>query len=206
MNYKEFNDHELLSFIAESNEDSHEILFEKYKPLIVSTATKMIRTCPNLGLETKDLIQEGYLGLNQAIDTFDDKKDVLFFTYAKTCIESKMVSLIVSSKRLKHRILNESLSFEANEDESNALETALEDSTLNPENYLIEIESMEELVSRIKEKLTSFESQVFELKINHFSYKEIASILDKEPKAIDNAIQRIKNKIMVTLNKKNEHK
>lgn len=201
MNYKDFNDQELLSFISESNEDSHEILFEKYKPLIVSTATKMIQSCSNLGLETKDLIQEGYLGLNQAIDTFDDKKDVLFFTYAKTCIESKMVSLIVSSKRLKHRILNESLSFEANEDESNTLETALEDSTLNPENYLIEIETMEELVSRIKEKLTSFESQVFELKINHFSYKEIANILDKDPKAVDNAIQRIKNKITLTLNK-----
>lgn len=202
MNYKDFNDQELLSFISENSEDSHEILFKKYKPLIVSTATKMMHSCPNLGLETKDLIQEGYLGLNQAIDTFDDKKDVLFFTYAKTCIESKMVSLIVSSKRLKHRILNESLSFEANEEENNSLETALEDSTLNPETYLIEIESMEELVSQIKEKLTPFESQVFELKINHFSYKEIANILDKDPKAVDNAIQRIKNKITLTLNKK----
>lgn len=202
MNYKDFNDQELLSFISENSEDSHEILFEKYKPLIVSTATKMMYSCPNLGLETKDLIQEGYLGLNQAIDTFDDKKDVLFFTYAKTCIESKMVSLIVSSKRLKHRILNESLSFEANEEDNNSLETALEDSTLNPENYLIEIESMEELVSQIKDKLTPFESQVFELKINHFSYKEIANILDKDPKAVDNAIQRIKNKITLTLNKK----
>lgn len=201
MIYKDFNDQELLSFIAETNEDSHEIIFEKYKPLIVTTATKMISNCSNLGLEIKDLIQEGYLGLNQAIETFDDTKDVLFFTYAKTCIESKMVSLIVASKRLKHRILNESVSFEVNEDEQGAYENVLEDSSLDPEKYLIEIETMEELVSKIKESLTPFEAQVFELKINHFDYKEIANLLDKDPKAIDNAIQRIKHKIMVALKK-----
>lgn len=193
MNYKDFDDQELLSFIADSSEDSHEILLKKYKPLIVSTATKMISNCSNLGLEIKDLIQEGYLGLNQAIDTYADDKEALFFTYAKTCIESKMISLIIASKRLKHRILNESYSLESTEDV--VYEPVSEDSTLNPEDYLIEIENMEELVSNIKEKLTPLETQVFELKINHFNYKEIANLLDKDPKAIDNAIQRIKIKV-----------
>lgn len=142
MNYKDYNDQELLSFIAEESEESHEILFEKYKPLIVSTATKMIKNCSNLGLEVKDLIQEGYLGLNHAIDTFDQTKDVLFFTYARTCIESRMISLVVSSKRLKHRILNESLSFEATEEENTSFENILGSSTLDPEQCSIEIETM----------------------------------------------------------------
>ena len=109
MDYREFNDQELLSYISEADtmEHSSEILFQKYKPLISKIARKMIATCPNLGLETKDLIQEGYLGLHQAIDTYDDQKEVLFFTYAKTCIESRMISLVVASRRLKHKFLNE---------------------------------------------------------------------------------------------------
>ena len=43
MRYKEYNDYELLSFINEADEDANEILFEKYRPLIVSIATKMIK-------------------------------------------------------------------------------------------------------------------------------------------------------------------
>lgn len=206
MDYREFNDQELLSYISEADttEHSSEILFQKYKPLISKIARKMIATCPNLGLETKDLIQEGYLGLHQAIDTYDDQKEVLFFTYAKTCIESRMISLVVASRRLKHKFLNESLSFEF-DDETKTLEAVLEDNSSNPESYLIEVENTEEMIRQIKDRLTFFEAQVFELKINHFNYKEIADLLGKDPKAIDNAIQRIKTKISSYLEENNKN-
>jgi RNA polymerase sporulation-specific sigma factor len=89
MNYRELNDHELLSYIAESHGEAEEIIFHKYEPLIHSTAKRMYTYCKNTGLELNDLIQEGMLGLNQAIVTYKDNKDTMFFTYAKTCIESK---------------------------------------------------------------------------------------------------------------------
>ena len=56
-------------------------------------------------------------------------------------------------------------------------------------------ESKKQIVELIEEKLTDFEKQVFELMLSYFNYKEIADMLDKEPKQVDNAIQRIKVKV-----------
>lgn len=197
MNYRDFNDNELIAYIKESNEEANNIIFEKYRPLIVGAASRMFNYCKNSGLELNDLIQEGMLGLNQALNGFDTTRDVTFYTYAKTCIERKIVSLVVSSRRLKHKILNESISIEIynDNDEFVNLDKLLSDSSTDPETIMFDNEQNNELIDKIKNQLTPFEQQVFELKINNFNYNEIAEILDKDSKSIDNALQRIKIKI-----------
>jgi len=201
MNYKDYNDYELINYIKESSEEANDIMFEKYRPLIVTIATKMINYSPNLGLEINDLIQEGMLGLNTAINSFDENEETLFFTYAKTCIERKMISAIVSAKRQKHKILNESMSLELYETDEKTpiLETLVADNSYNPENIIVEYEDEQSLMKNILEQLTTLEQQVFELKISGFKYKEIADILDKDPKVIDNALNRIKTKIKLLI-------
>ena len=196
MNYKEYDDNELLSYAAENNEDAIDILYKKYEPLIYKKAKHLFSYGKNTGLELNDLVQEGLVGLNQAIQTFNGEKDTLFFTYAVTCIERKMISTITATKRQKHRILNESISLEyTSDDEEKALEFLLEDKKANPEEQLIHMETEKELISQVQKTLTDLESQVFELKLNDFNYREIADILDRDPKVIDNALQRIKLKI-----------
>lgn len=196
MNYRDYNDFELLSYIGENNEEAADVLFEKYNPLIVATANRLYCYCKNTGLELNDLIQEGRLGLNLAINSFTDDKDTSFYTYAKTCVERKMISVIISARRQKHRVLNESLSLEGTTELDNTFtfEKSLEDNSYNPENILLDIENQEELIKEIYSHLTNFEVQVAELKINGFEYREIAEILDKDIKSIDNAIQRIRIK------------
>lgn len=197
MNYKDYNDFELIGYIRENSEEANEILFQKYKPMIVAFATKMINYSPNLGLEINDLIQEGMLGLNTAINAFDENDETSFYTYAKTCIERRIISTIIAAKRQKHKILNESMSLEVYTDEDNStiVDALVADNSYNPENIIVQIESEHKLLEKIVSQLTSLEQQVFELKINGFKYKEIADILDKEPKVIDNALNRIKTKI-----------
>jgi len=197
MNYKDYNDYELINYIRENSEEANEILFEKYKPMIVNLATKMVNYSPNLGLEINDLIQEGMLGLNTAINSFDENDETSFYTYAKTCIERKIISTMVGAKRQKHKILNESMSIEIYNDEegSNVMEGLVADNSYNPENLIVQTEDGNTLYEKIVEQLTPLEQQVFELKAGGFKYKEIADILDKEPKVIDNALNRIKNKI-----------
>lgn len=203
MNYKDYNDNELVNYIYENSEEATEILYEKYKPLIVNMSTKMIKYCGNLGLEVSDLIQEGMLGLNNAVNHYNENKNISFYTFAKTCIERQMISQIRSAKRLKHRILNESLSFEIDDsNEEVGLEYFFGDDEYNPENIVLGIEQNKDLLNDINQVLTPFEQQVFELKMSEFEYKEIAEILDKEPKSIDNAIQRIKIKIKKILDEK----
>ncbi len=194
MYYRNFNDNELVMFVSENNEEAKTILFEKYRPLIISLANKMHKTTSYNGLEVNDFIQEGYIGLSNAMTYYSDDKDASFYTFAKTCIERRMISLIISTKRLKHKVLNESISLQANTSENFSLEMLIGDSDVDPLNLILDNEAKDELINKIKDKLTDFEEQVFLLKINNFNYREIAQLLDKKPKAIDNALQRIKVK------------
>lgn len=200
MNYRDFNDNELVSYIREDSEESQIIIFEKYKPLINKTATKMYKGCFNCGFEKDDLIQEGMLGLDAAIKTFSESKEASFYTYAKTIIERKMISLIVASRRQKNKILNESISLDADDEGNNNSVKFAKDSSTNPEFIMMDNIDEANFLNRAKDKLTSFEEQVFMLKVNHFDYKEIALMLGKNPKAIDNALQRIKTKIKEDVN------
>ena len=200
MNYNNVNDYEILSLVAD-NEEATEELFEKYKPLIVSLCKKMYKTNQNNGLDLNDLIQEGMIGFSTAISTFDDAKDTTFFTYAKTCIERRLISVVKSASRYKHQLLNESYFVEDLAYDNKSLENLLEDNNSNPENKLIDDENANELIKNIQKQLTSLERAVFELKISGFNYREIAEILDKDNKSIDNAISRIKAKVHNYLNK-----
>ena len=204
MEYKDYNDYELLNYVSENNDEANEILYNKYLPLIQTTAKKMYKYCSNKGLEINDLIQEGMIALNHAIETFDDTKDTTFYTYAKTCIERRIISEVIATRRLKHKILNESVSLEiANEKgEEVNIENLLGDNSYNPEQIIIDCEINKEFIEQIKAMLTDYEEQVFDLTINSFSYTGIAEILERSPKAVDNAIQRIRIKIREYLNNK----
>ena len=205
MNYRDLNDNELLSYIQENNEEAYNIMYKKYEPLINSIASKMIKVIPNAGLEVSDLMQEGRLGLTYAVKSFSYDKEASFFTYAKMCIQRKIISSVIATKRLKHKFLNESISvdFKYDDEEHNMLDYLFEDNSSNPEICLLDYETEKDLIEKTKNKLTDFELQVFELKLNGFSYREIANILEKETKTIDNALQRIKNKFKVIIQENN---
>ncbi|MBE6159933.1 MAG: sigma-70 family RNA polymerase sigma factor [Lactobacillales bacterium] len=205
VNYKDYNDNEILSYINEANEEAIELIYEKYKPLINKIATNLFKKyCKNTGLDISDLTQEGMLGLNSAINHYKENKEVLFYTYAKTCIERKIISSVIAANRQKHKVLNDSISFEIDLDNNINLEAFFGDTEYNPENIVISKESNDELLSKIENVLTNVELQVLQLKLDGFEYKEIASVIDKDVKAVDNAVQRIRQKIKKIINESNE--
>ena len=202
MNYDGLNDYELVSYVMNS-EEATDILFEKYRPLIYSIAKKMYKD--NLGLDINDLVSAGMVGFSVAINTYNEHKDTLFFTYARKCIETRIATLLKSATRQKYRILNDSISVEALEEEFNIdLDKLIGDDKKNPETIMVDNENLNELIGDIEEELTNFELQVFELKKNGFNYREIAEALGIDAKKIDNAIQRIKAKIKNYLEKKDK--
>ena len=196
MEYKDYNDNELISYIAEGNEDANNVLIEKYKPLITKLATKMLPFCESNGLELSDLVQEGMIGLNHAIARYHEQENILFYTYAKKCIERKMLSVVTKSNRKKNRILNESISYD---DDETKLLKVLRDNTPSPEELIFDLDNEKDLIDKIKLELTDFENQVFSLMISGFQTQEIADLLDKDRKSIENAVQRVKMKIKKVL-------
>ena len=191
----DYNDQELLDYINSGNEEALEIIYKKYEPFIDSKAKRYLKVNDRLGIDLNDLLQEGRLALNEAIKGFNSSMDTTFYTYATTCIERRMISFLISSNRLKHKILNESIPFEQDDDSSSySLENIIINDDNDPLNIVISNAREENFFMKIKQELTDFEYQVFELKYHNFNYKEISEILEKDSKAIDNAIQRIRIK------------
>lgn len=191
MEYQDLNDYELLNYVAENIEEANDIIVDKYRPLVISICNKMVKYINNCGIDRNDLIQEGMVGLTSAIFHFKDQKEASFYTYANTCIKRKVISAIVTANRQKHKILNESISYD---DPDLTNDKFLKDSNHDPLQIIANSDMLDNIEDKIKAKLTSLEMQVFELMISGFKYKEIADILDKDIKSIDNAIQRIRNK------------
>ncbi len=204
MNYDDnINDYEMISYVSENNEQANDVIFEKYKPLICERASKLLVYCKNYGIEINDLIQEGMIGLHDAITNFNESYDVCFYTYALKCINSRIITYIVQAGRFKNKALNESINLELNlNDKSNEFGKSLADNSYNPEKILINEENKNEILNLIDEILSNSEKEVINLKINGFTYKEIADILGKPIKFVDNTLQRAKSKIKAQLKNK----
>ena len=106
MNYKNINDYEILYLVSEDKDSNYDILFQKYLPIIKSISSKYFPFASNHGVEYQDLVQEGFLALNNAITTYQDNEKTIFYTYACVCIERHLATYCRSLAAQKHQILN----------------------------------------------------------------------------------------------------
>lgn len=203
--YDEINDYELVSMAQELNEDAINLLHKKYQPIIYNKSRKILKYIHNKGIELADLIQEGNLAIELAIQNFNSTDDVSFYTFVNLCIDRQLINILNITNRNKHKILNEAIPLENNDKDEVNLIDIIEDNSYNPEQELITEEQLKELYKDITDELTNFESFVFGLKIQGLSYKEIADVLDKDIKSVDNAVQRIKLKLKSIIEKRNNY-
>ena len=196
MNYKEYSDGELCSMICEANEDAKDILFAKYKYIIDIVIKKYLLSSMKVGIEYNDLYQEALVGFTDAINSYDEKKEASLATFITLCVERKMQNTILRAKTLKNKMFLEALSLDYHKDYDIPLSEKLSDDYKNDPLHNITIEEdYNELLNQIEQKLSAKEYEVFTLLVSGLTYKEIAEKLNKDVKQIDNAIQRMKNKI-----------
>ncbi len=139
-----------------------------------------------------DIRQEAYLGLVDAIFSFDSSKEVLFYTYANVCISNKVKNFFLKRSTNKERFYTNALSLDDVHDLSFASNSS---NSLNPEHIYIEQESYKGLIATIFDKLSRLEKAVLILHLKNYSYKEISSILEIPIKSVDNALRRAKSKL-----------
>lgn len=194
-------DEQLVKMAQEGSETAEEILIEKYKSLAKGKAQIYFI----VGADNEDVIQEGMIGLFKAVRSYDPDRDAAFRTYADLCINSQIITAIKKANRRKHRPLNESLSLNKTvmeDDRETTMENILRDSEENnPEALMLMREVIDCLKAQDSGIFSAFEWKVWNEKLKGRSYTEISKILKKSPKSIDNAIQRIKKKVLAYMEK-----
>lgn len=204
MKYDDINDQELISMLHESSEDAKDILFEKYQYIIDIEMKKYMGMAKVLGYDYHDLYQDALVGFSDALNSYRDDKNCSLASFITLCVDRKLQVSIKKAGRLKNKLLNESLRLEHVYSSYTApLMDLLSDHLENdPLENIVKEEKKDELIDDIKSVLSDNEYEVFSLMIHGLKYDEIAILLNKDLKQVDNAIQRIKAKIRKIIDKK----
>jgi RNA polymerase sporulation-specific sigma factor len=154
------------------------------------------------GGDSEDLIQEGLIGLYKAVRDFRSDKETSFRSFAELCITRQIITAIKTATRFKHAPLNTYVSFSqtpAGQDSEGdcTLGDALPGPAVDePSICVISTEELQSLVFCLGTGLSALEADALRLYLEGSSYEEMAGELDVDTKTIDNALQRVKRKIL----------
>ncbi len=167
---------------------------------LVTRYNRLVRTCARpfflAGGDSEDLTQEGMVGLITAVREYDAGKEASFRTFAEICIRSRLYTVLRASARDKQQPLNQSLSLDDSHFDSNPLTSGTSNlAQRNPEDFLIDREHTAALLSGVRKQLSEFEAKILGFYLDGLSCREIAKAVNKPPKSVDNAVQRIRRKV-----------
>jgi len=154
------------------------------------------------GGDSEDLIQEGLIGLYKAVRDFRSDKETSFRSFAELCITRQIITAIKTATRFKHAPLNTYVSFSqtpaGQESEGDCtLGDALPGPSVDePSVMVISTEELQSLVFCLGTGLSQLESDALRLYLEGSSYEDMAESLEVDTKTIDNALQRVKRKIL----------
>ena len=198
MEFEKMSENDIINLAQNKEDSAMEYLLEKYKPLVRQKTRKLFL----IDGDKDDLIQEGMIGLFKAVRDYQAGKDAAFRTFADLCISRQLYSAIKKSNRLKNQPLNSYISIYSDEfndaDELAGERTVISsgsDNIANPEAIVIDRESAVDMQNQMFDKLSKMEREVLKRYLDGMTYQEIAADMEKSPKSIDNALQRIKGKI-----------
>ena len=198
--YDVATDEELLAKHREGDTRAAETLLSRYRGF----ARMKARSYFLAGADRDDILQEAMIGLYKAIRDFQADKQASFRAFADVCITRQLITAIRSARCQKHTPLNSYVSLSKpiapDEDPDRQLMDVLSSpGHLDPLEVVIATEELGDIKAAFDELLSEFEKEVLHLYADGKSYQDIALLLDREVKSIDNALQRIKRKIEVYL-------
>src|SRR5207253_7114821 len=154
------------------------------------------------GGDSEDLIQEGLVGLYKAVRDFRADKETSFRSFAELCVTRQIITAIKTATRFKHAPLNTYVSFShtpagQDSDSECTLGDALPGPGVDdPSVCVISTEELQSLVFTLGSGLSRLEADALRLYLEGSSYEQMADELGCDTKTIDNALQRVKRKIL----------
>ena len=167
MDYKKYNDNELIYMVQENDEISSDLLFKKYYPIIFKLSHEYYIKYNGCGYELDDFYQEALAAFYRALSNYDSSKGVLFYTFVVVCIKRALSSF---ERKLNSKNTTDSIDIRE-------LEYCVEDIRENPtcrESFT----GLENIIKDVIFSLSLEAGAIIELKVNGFTYKEISILLD----------------------------
>ena len=191
------SDNDVIRLAQEGDESAMEHIIIRYNKFVHTLAEKYYMN----GYDSEDIVQEAMIALHGAAVNFNPDESS-FKTFAALCITRRIVSVLKSTKRKKNIPQKFTVSLDGMmcEDGRLLLDTIGDTKKDNPESIIISKENLAAYNKKIQKKLSKFEYEVLNYHLNDIPYKDIAILLGKNIKAVDNAIQRIKRKLNYILN------
>jgi RNA polymerase sporulation-specific sigma factor len=196
---RELEDLQLVMRVRNGDEHAREQLIRRYTGFVRMKASSYFLA----GGESEDLIQEGLIGLWKAVRDFRPDKETSFRSFAELCVTRQIITAIKTATRFKHQALNSYISFShtpagQEPDSDCTLGDALPGSHVDePSVQVISSEELRSLVFCLGTGLSSLEADALRLYLEGNSYEQMADDLGCDTKTIDNALQRVKRKIVV---------
>ena len=191
-NYKSFSDEELVKKANAGETEALEYLVEKYS----DTVKIIARPYYLVGGSEEDLISEGMIGLFGAVRSYDAKSSE-FKTFAALCIKRRIISAVRKSNGNKDKPLNNYVSLNNGEkDDMQNIELLVNAGIEDPETEYINKERYAEIQKALSSEFSDFEKRVLDEFLSGKSYVEISEDIKTSFKSVDNAMQRIRKKIL----------
>ena len=156
------------------------------------------------GADRDDVIQEGMIGLYKAIRDYRSDRQSSFRSFAELCVTRQLITAIKTASRQKHGPLNTYISLQRSATTEEEGDRVLSDilaarDVCDPAEIVINAWEATSIKEGFTDALSSFESDVLVLYVEGKSYCEIAQFLGRRPKAVDNALQRVKRKVEIQI-------
>lgn len=190
----EYPDNELTYYLHDNSEEARDIIYEKYKYIIDVLINKYKRVFYALNIDVEEVRQEANLAFSYAIYNYNEDKDTSLSTFITLCVERKIRQVIKSHETIKSKVHSETISLNSSNNDI-SLENFIGDNTYEPLKTIENIDTLKYINKEVKSLLSNSELEVYNLMIKGLNYTEIANILNKTPKQIDNSIQRIRIKL-----------
>lgn len=191
--YASLSDEQLCGLAREGDRDAEETLVSRYTRLV----RQLSRPFYLAGGDSDDLIQEGMIGLLRGMRGYDESRAASFRTYAEICIRSRLFSAVRSAARDKHSPLNQSVPLEIPffDTHTASFGTPPLSQAANPEDLIIGQEGTQDILRGVRKQLSEFEAKILGYYLDGLTTREMATAVNKSPKSVDNAVQRVRRKI-----------
>ena len=188
-------DEELLKKAKENDEEAKNLLYEKYKYIIDILMKKYYSSQRELALDPHELEQEALYAFSDALNSFDKTKEVKLSTFITVCVDRRIKKMLKRYSGEKAKLLNSFYSLDYDYEEGLTLKDMISDESTDPLYNLTLKEDYQELVTKIESSLSPAELETFKLIKNGLDRSTIMLLTNRNEKQVDNAIQRLKNKI-----------